>query len=164
MQENERAQRAAVVAEARSWLSTPYHAGACLKGVGVDCGQILIAIYSACGLCDSFDPGFYSQQWALHRDAERYLNFVRERATEIAEADVLPGDFCLIRFGRTFSHSVIVIDWPRLGIHATSTTRRVEYVDPQVEPAFRNRLAGDAPRERVFFTLWPPTARPGSTA
>lgn len=34
-------QRAAVIAEAESWLSTPYHHEARIKGHGVDCAQIL---------------------------------------------------------------------------------------------------------------------------
>lgn len=32
-------QRAAVVAEARSWIGTPYHNCADVKGAGVDCGN-----------------------------------------------------------------------------------------------------------------------------
>ena len=34
-----------VRSEALTWLGTPYHHQGRVKGVGVDCGQILIAIY-----------------------------------------------------------------------------------------------------------------------
>ena len=46
----EQQERAAVVAEAKAWLGTPYHHRAKLKGVGVDCAQLPIAIYAAVGL------------------------------------------------------------------------------------------------------------------
>ena len=44
------AQRAAVVAEARSWIGTPYHHAADVKGHGVDCAMLLIRVYCDCRL------------------------------------------------------------------------------------------------------------------
>src|SRR6185437_15824401 len=45
------AQRAAVVAEARSWIGTPYHNCADIKGTGVDCGMLIVRVFVATGLC-----------------------------------------------------------------------------------------------------------------
>ena len=42
--------RAAVVAEARSWLGTPYAHRQQLRGHGVDCGGLVIAVGTATGL------------------------------------------------------------------------------------------------------------------
>lgn len=61
--------RRAVVAEALTWLRTPYHHAARIKGVGVDCAQFLIAVYAATGLIDDFTPDRYPPDWHLHRTA-----------------------------------------------------------------------------------------------
>lgn len=105
-----------VVKEAMTWLGTPYHGHARIKGVGVDCAQLPAAVYAACGLIDDFDPS-YDEQWHLHREEELYLKFVFERAKEINLDEAESGDFLIWRFGRTFSHGGIMIDNCRV-IHA----------------------------------------------
>lgn len=122
MQRLEAHQRAAIVAEARSWLGTPYHHEARVKGRdgGVDCAQLLIGVYAAVGLIPPLDIPHYPPDWHLHRDAERYLGIVLQHAREIQPAfgeGPLPGDVVVWRFGRCFSHGAIVIDWPVV-IHA----------------------------------------------
>lgn len=108
-------QRASVVAIAHSWLRTPYiHMGR-VKGAGCDCATLLAEVYHEAGLIPRIELAYYSPQWHLHRDAERYLDFIYDYASEIEYP--LPGDIVLFRFGRTFSHGAIVIDWPRI-IHA----------------------------------------------
>lgn len=114
--------RAAIVAEARSWLRTPYHHAARVKGAGVDCAQILVEVYSAAGVIERFDPGFYPSDWMLHRDEERYLETVRRFAHPVATP--LPGDVAVYRFGRCVSHGAIVIEWPII-IHAYAKERNV---------------------------------------
>ena len=37
--------REKIVAEARSWIGTPYHNCADIKGVGVDCGMLLVRVF-----------------------------------------------------------------------------------------------------------------------
>ena len=113
------AQRAAVVAEARSWLGTPYHHQACLKGVGADCAQMPLAVYAAAGVIPRVEVGAYSPQWFLHRSAELYLTWVLRFACEITPDQIAPGDFAVWRFGRTFSHGAVILDWPRI-IHASA--------------------------------------------
>jgi cell wall-associated NlpC family hydrolase len=113
---NDQATRAAIVAEAVSWERTPYHAHAKVKGVGVDCAMFPAAVYEAVGLAPPINPQ-YTQDWMMHRDEELFLGFVTPYAHEITRADVLPGDFVIWKFGRTFSHSAIVIDMPEV-IHA----------------------------------------------
>ena len=39
-----------IVDEALTWVDTPYHVGACLKGIGVDCAQLIAGIGLACGV------------------------------------------------------------------------------------------------------------------
>ena len=113
--------REAVVQEAESWIGTPFHHAARLKGIGVDCLMLLAEIYERAGVAAHVEPPFYVPDWHLHRDAERYLDGLTHYAHEIPGPPQgpgpLPGDIALFRFGRTFSHGAIVTDWPFL-IHA----------------------------------------------
>jgi NlpC/P60 family putative phage cell wall peptidase len=142
---NEPAMRAAIVAEARSWLGTPYHHCARLKGVGVDCAQLPAAVYHAVGLIPDLQPE-YSPQWMMHRDEEQYLSWVHPHAREISRGDLLPGDLVMWKFGRTYSHSAIIIEKPTI-IHAVNKANRVELGD-------MDRDANLNARPALYFTLF----------
>ncbi len=138
------ASRSAVVAEALSWLRTPYHHRGRLKHTGVDCAQFPLQVYAACGLIDPFDPGDYPPDWHLHRSQERYLEPVCRLARQIEPATVQPGDFVVFRVGRCFAHGAIVIDWPRI-VHAV-----VNHC-VMLDEATSGRLAKSP---FLAFTLW----------
>jgi NlpC/P60 family putative phage cell wall peptidase len=137
--------RARVVAEAMSWLGTPYHHMARVKGAGVDCAQLLAAVYHAAGLVAEVPLEYYPPDWHLHRDIERYLAAVLRHARE-TEAP-LPGDVVLYRWGRCLAHGAIVVapGWPRI-VHALIDAGGVI-----LDRGDGGRLAG---RERHFYTLW----------
>ena len=98
--------RTDVVAEARTWIGTPYHHAADVKGVGCDCGMLLVRVYVDLGLVAPFDPRPYTRDWHLHRSEERYLGLLLERTSKVAAP--APGDVALFRYGRCFSHGGIV--------------------------------------------------------
>ncbi len=101
--------REGIVAEALSWLGTPYAHRQRLKGVGVDCAQLPFAVYRACGLLGEGELDPYPAQWHLHRGEELYVDeVVRLGGREVASAQ--PGDLLLWRYGRTFSHGAIVVE------------------------------------------------------
>lgn len=101
--------RHAIVAEAQSWLGTPYHHHGRIKGVGVDCAQILLAVYcDALHLAPALDVGAYSTQWHLHRGEEVYLDWLAT-AGAVRVQTPAPGDIAMWRWGRTFSHSGICV-------------------------------------------------------
>jgi cell wall-associated NlpC family hydrolase len=133
--------RAAICAEARTWLGTPYHHMARVKGAGVDCLQILIAVYAAVGLIEPFDTGYYPYDWMLHRDEERYMQGLLQHATRTTTP--MMGDVALYKFGRTYSHAAIVLD-ADLFIHSY-VGKGVEITNPQQLP-----LAG---RPVQYYTL-----------
>lgn len=109
--------RAAVLEEARSWIGTPFHHAARVKGAGVDCLMLLAEVYERAGVVPQrVEPGFYVPDWHMHKDAERFTEGLTAHARPI-EGPPGPGDIALFRFGRTFSHGAIVVEWPRL-IHA----------------------------------------------
>lgn len=109
--------RAQIVQAACGWLRTPYHHRARVKGVGVDCAMLVLAVMAEAGAVPDFDPGDYPRDWMLHRSEERFLAHIRAHAVEVA--DPLPGDVVMYRFGRCFAHAGIVTDWPAI-IHADS--------------------------------------------
>ena len=138
----EAALRAAIVAEAATWLRTPYHHQAAVKGHGVDCAQILIEVYSAVGLAEKLDAGYYPSDWMLHRSEERYLKNVEQYCVQTSTPQ--PGDIAMFKFGRCFSHSAIVVDYPSV-IHAQRDDGCC-YANAE-----QGGLAG---REVVFYTFF----------
>ncbi len=118
----ERVERTAVVTAAREWIMTPYHHAADVKGRkgGVDCAMLLVRVYCDLGLVEPFDPRPYTRDWMLHRDEEKYLGFLLERARVVeAPAPAKAGDVILFKIGRCFAHGGIVSNAePLTMIHA----------------------------------------------
>ena len=129
----------AIVAEAMTWIGTPYQHMARVKGGGVDCAQILIAVYSAVGLVPAIDVGWYAHDWHMHRSIERYMLHLMRYADEIEMP--MAGDVVLMKFGRCFSHGGIVVDEHRF-VHS--------YVGRGVELA---EFAEFGLRDRRFFRV-----------
>jgi hypothetical protein len=100
--------REKIVAEARSWIGTPYHNCADIKGVGVDCGMLLVRVYCDLGLVPRFDPRPYTAQWHLHRDDERYLDGLTRRRS-MRRSWATPCCFALGARGRTVELSRALI-------------------------------------------------------
>ena len=110
-------QKDAICREAKSWLGTPFHHHAQVKGVGVDCGHFVRLVYNAALGLQLPEPAHYSAQWNLHREKELYLEYLAEYAAEVSEIE--RGDVLVFLVGRTYSHGVLVLDAAdRLGIHA----------------------------------------------
>jgi cell wall-associated NlpC family hydrolase len=109
--------RQAIVAEARTWLKTPYHHQGRVKGAGVDCAQFLYAVFvEGTGVVPPFEIPGYSPQYGLHRDDEVYLGWIGMFGRPVKDGK--PGDLVTYQFGRVTSHAVIVLEWPQI-IHAT---------------------------------------------
>ncbi len=114
--------RADIVAAATAWIGTPYHSGADLLGVGVDCAMLPVRVFCGLGLVPLFDPRPYPHDWMLHRSEERYLGWVERWAERVENAQ--PGDLVLFRFGRCVSHGGIVCERGYM-IHAHLPAGRV---------------------------------------
>ncbi|HWK45134.1 MAG TPA: hydrolase [Stellaceae bacterium] len=149
--------RARIVAEARSWVPTPYHHHGDLKGVGVDCAMILVRVYGAVGIIPPIDPRPYPVEWHLHRSEERYLGWVKRYGYELdgtRDGPPRPGDLALYRFGRCFSHSAIVIDWP-LVVHAY-IRGGCQYAEGDQGWLGRDKRGN---RPVKFYSFWPAEGR-----
>jgi cell wall-associated NlpC family hydrolase len=99
------------VAEAMSWVGTPYLHQGYVKGLegGVDCAMINIGVYRdfAKLIAAHYDPRPYPMQWHLHRDEERYLDWFEKHGTRVDRPQL--ADLVTFKFGRTVSHSGIVV-------------------------------------------------------
>ncbi len=129
-----------VVRIARSWLGTPYHHRARIKGAGVDCGMIVIEVFSEAGIISNFDPGDYTHDWMMHRSQERYLKVIETYAEKVNRPP-MPGDVALFRFGRCISHGAIVTDWPNI-IHSYKPVGCVVEDNVEMNAALENKFVG----------------------
>lgn len=114
----EQEERQSVVAEALTWEKTPYHPGARLKGVGVDCGMLLLQVFENVGLVEHIEIPYYPQDIACHSSVPMYLNWIKKYSREV-KRDLLPGDVLVYQFpdAQVPHHAAIVIT-PEIGIHS----------------------------------------------
>jgi len=144
----EAGQRAAVVAEARKWLGTPYHDNGDIRGAGVDCGMLIVRVFVDLGLVPPFDPRPYPRDWMMHNDEERYLGWVKTWCGEVERPEA--GDIAVFRFGRCYSHGgVITAGDPLSLVHAYADAGCV------IEEGFAQNAALTLPiRKTRYFSLW----------
>jgi hypothetical protein len=131
-------QRAAVVAEGRTWSGTPYHSGpAALKGVACSCGSFILATYQYCGLIGDVAVPHFPSDFCKHTDEEDYLRLVQQHLREVGEP--LPGDMAIFRLERVFAHAALILDpWPLI-LHVCRRGMRVSLADAHQEPLIRRR-------------------------
>lgn len=134
--------RAALVAEALSWLGTPFHHQGRIKGAGVDCGMLVAEVYEQAGLTAHVETPEYDLNWNRGGAEEIYLSVVIDRLHEVDSPK--PGDVVLFQMGRNFAHGAIVVEWPTI-VHASR--RGVELGNVEQDGLF-------AARTRRFFSLW----------
>lgn len=129
-----------IIAEAMTWLRTPWHHEARVKGAGVDCAQFLIAVYAAVGLIPDIKTDHYPPDWHLNQGEQRFLECLMRYADPVESP--LPGDVAMFQYGRHAAHGSIVTDTagPAI-IHAWRDERMVTITDLTVSP-LRERLAG----------------------
>lgn len=134
-----------VVAAALSWLKTPYHHCADVKGVGVDCAMILVRVFADAPVSlipADTDPRPYAPAWHLHQGEEKYLGWLTQFGEELDPADAKAGDVLVWRYGRAFAHGAILVDDEGLMVHAYAPARCVTLARPsETELAHRESTA-----------------------
>lgn len=112
---------------ADGWLGTPFRDHWRTKGVGVDCIQLAVAIYSECGLIEAFDPPKYNVgAWKGLKSSpvtdwvEGSENFLIINETGLTKRGVLqPGDLLTFNHGRVVYHLGIFLgEGTDLFVHA----------------------------------------------
>jgi NlpC/P60 family putative phage cell wall peptidase len=108
-----------IIPLARSWLGTPYHHQASLKGVGTDCIGLVRGIYRELYGADAEAPPAYSRDWAEATGEETLIAAARRHLIEIAPAAAAPGDVLVFRYrGRAVAKHAAILATPATMIHA----------------------------------------------
>lgn len=137
---SEAQERARVVAAGRSWIATPFHDCARVKGAGVDCLQLIAAAFIESGVSEPVEIPDYSPQWHMHRGdplyregIERFMDPVGDPDDERSWSERLaadpawrlePADVWIVTYGRAFSHAGLITDFPKV-LHAFAPYRAV---------------------------------------
>jgi NlpC/P60 family putative phage cell wall peptidase len=134
-------ERQMVVAEAHTWIGTPFHHRQRVKGAGVDCAQLLAAVYENARVASIGELPHYSADWYLHRSDDLLETVLERYAAKLPPAaQVLPGDIVTFTFGRQVSHAGVAVD-PGYMVHALSgRTVTVEAFGPNTP--YESRYAG----------------------
>jgi cell wall-associated NlpC family hydrolase len=133
--------RAAIVAEALTWVGTPFHHAARCKGAGVDCANLLIGVFAAVGLVPDIALEYYPQDWHMHRDETRFLSILGQYADPLENGSlILPGDIVMFNYGRHAAHGAIVTAWPVV-CHAWADVGSVVLTEANTGP-LADRVAG----------------------
>jgi len=130
--------RAAVVAEARTWIGTPYRHQASLKGHGCDCLGLVRGVWRAVRGPEPEQPPPYTPDWAERGGAEALLLAARRWLVPQA-GPPRPGDVLLFRMGpeAPAKHCAILSETHTL-LHAYWGRAVVE---SRFAPWWRDRLA-----------------------
>lgn len=125
--------RARIVAAARSWIGTPYHHQASVKGVGADCLGLIRGVWRDVYGEDAEHPPGYSRDWGEAAGEETLLQAAARHLVATRLEQRQPGDVLIFRMrsGAIAKHAAVL---------ATPTT---------IVHAMEDRLAAEIP-----FTGW----------
>jgi NlpC/P60 family putative phage cell wall peptidase len=111
--------RTDIVALARTWLGTPYHHQASVKGVGTDCIGLVRGVWRELYGCEPQPLPAYTRDWAEAHGRETLLEAARRHMAEIAPAEARPGDLLIFRWRRTApAKHCAILSTPATMIHA----------------------------------------------
>jgi cell wall-associated NlpC family hydrolase len=154
--EDEATARRRFIAEAFTWVGTPFRDCADVKGPNgaVDCAMLLVRCAAAAGLIDrAFDPRPYSPRWHVHRGEEKFIDFLMKLgAREVGEPRL--GDVLVWQFGRCYGHGAILVNREEV-VHSYGAAKMC-IVSRLDEPTLNSvAIRGkDYPRPVRYFDIW----------
>lgn len=132
-----------IVQQARTWLGTPFHHQARLKGVGCDCLGLVVGVVDELELKDqdgvklaAYDEVTYSKE----PDGAYLTQKLTDLLVEVPVEDARTGDLALFKVRENPQHLAILTDYDgTLGmIHCFAPARRV--VEHRLDEDWRSRL------------------------
>jgi NlpC/P60 family putative phage cell wall peptidase len=131
--------RAAIVAEARAWLGTPYRHQASLKGVGCDCLGLVRGVFRALHGAEPERVPPYAPDWAEAASDEPLAQAAARHLAVIGKDAADAGDVVLFRWrtGLVAKHAAILTTRTTM-IHAHDGAAVAEVA---LSPWWRRRLA-----------------------
>lgn len=143
--------RADVVAEARTWLDTPYAHQGRKKGLACDCAGLPLGVAHALGL---IPPDADVRGYSRRPDGASLLAACDRWMTRIAPAAVQPGDVLVMRFELDPQHLGIVGDYVHGGLSLIHALGQVDGRGRVVE----HRLSDSRIRNAVAAYVLPGVA------
>ena len=133
------ASQAKVIAAARSWLGTPYHDQASLRGVGCDCLGLARGVWREVVGPEPFPILPYSRDWGETGPREVLAIGARRIMPEIAPSEAGPGALVLFRMQpRAIAKHVGILTGPGTFLHAYE---RLGVIEEPITPSWRRRIA-----------------------
>ncbi|MBA4782122.1 MAG: C40 family peptidase [Rhizobiales bacterium] len=128
-----------VIKVARSWLGTPYHDQASLRGVGCDCLGLARGIWREVVGPEPFPIPPYSRDWGETGPREVLADGTRRMMPEIVPSDVVPGALVLFRMQpRAIAKHVGILTGPDTFLHAYE---RLGVIEEPLTLSWRRRIA-----------------------
>jgi len=131
--------RSAIVAEARTWIGTPYRHQASLKGVGCDCLGLVRGVWRVVVGHEPEPMPPYAPDWAEATRREALAEAGGRHFTPLDPVVFAPGDVLLFRWraGLPAKHAAIVTAPDRM-VHAHGAAAVAEVA---IAPWWRRRMA-----------------------
>ena len=131
--------RAAVIAEARSWIGTPYRHQASVKGAGCDCLGLVRGVWRTCVGAEPEVPGAYAPDWAEATGDEALAEAALRHMMPVVLDAIAGGDVMLFRWqGGCVAKHVAIATFDGSMIHAHDGASVCEVA---LAPWWRRRLA-----------------------
>ncbi|SNT05830.1 putative phage cell wall peptidase, NlpC/P60 family [Antarctobacter heliothermus] len=128
-----------VIAVARSWLGTPYHDQASLRGVGCDCLGLARGIWREIVGQEPFQIPPYSRDWGETGPREVLAEGARRMMIEVPRAEAGPSALVLFRMTpRAIAKHVGILTGPDTFLHAYE---RLGVIEEPLTPTWRRRIA-----------------------
>ena len=127
-----------IVSAARSWLGTPYHDQASLKGVGCDCLGLIRGVWRETVGPEPFAMPPYSRDWGEVAQREPILDLARTVMPEVSQDRIAPSAVLVFRMrrGAVAKHLGILTE-PGRFIHAYE---RIGVLEEPFNATWRRRL------------------------
>lgn len=129
-----------IVAEARSWIGTPYRHQASLKHVGCDCLGLVLGVWKALYGAPPEQPPPYAPDWAEAGQNEPLIEAALRHLTPRTDGEITPGEILIFRWRAHVAakHLAIATEAGRM-IHAHDGA---EVAEVAITPFWRRKIAG----------------------
>jgi len=130
----------AILAEAMTWLGTPYRHQGSRRGVGCDCLGLVRGVWRAVYSVEPEQPGPYSADWAESGKGDPLLDAANRHCVRRSLGDERPGDLIVFRWRANHAAKHLGILLPQdMFLHAYEG--HAVLASPLI-PQWRRRIAG----------------------